>query len=68
MYSRNFLNEIFRDGFLLYNDIFAVRVHGVYDEKMEAVYRKSGRKGSFGENTESTYYIDLWKESLSHLS
>ena len=39
---------------MLYNDIFAVRVHGVYDEKREAVYRKSGRKGSFGEDTEST--------------
>ena len=31
-------------------------VHGVYDEKMEAVYRKSSRKGSFEEDTESTFY------------
>ena len=51
-----------------YTMTFLQCVHGVYDEKMEAVYRKSGRKGSFGEDTESTYYIDLWKESLSHLS
>ena len=53
MYSRHLLNENFRDGFLIYNDILQC-VHGVYDEKMEAVYRKSSRKGSFGEDTEST--------------
>ena len=34
MYSRNLLNEEFRDGFLIYNDIFAIHtkyvcVHGV---------------------------------------
>ncbi len=34
-------------------------VHGVYDEKMEAVYRKSSRKGSFGEDTESTLLCTL---------
>ena len=38
MYSLNLLNEEFRDGFLIYNDIFAIHtkyvcVHGVYNEK-----------------------------------
>ena len=52
MYSRNLLNEEFRDGFLIYNDIFAIHtkyvcVHGVYDEKMETVYRKCSRNDSF---------------------
>ena len=37
-----------------YTMTFSQCVHGVYDEKMEAVYRKSSRKGSFGENIEST--------------
>ena len=37
-----------------YTMTFLQCVHGVYDEKMEAVYRKSDRKGSFGEDTEST--------------
>ena len=32
-------------------------VHGVYDEKMEAVYQKFSRKGSFVEDTESTLFL-----------
>ena len=39
MYSRSILNEEFRDGFLIYNNIFAIHtkyvcVQGVYDEKI----------------------------------
>ena len=37
MYSRNFLNEIFRDGFLLYNDIFAVRTRCVRRENGSSI-------------------------------
>ena len=37
MYSRNFLNEIFRDGFLLYNDIFAVRTRSVRRENGSSI-------------------------------
>ena len=37
-----------------YTMTFLQCVHGVYDEKMEAVYQKFSRKGSFGEDTEST--------------
>ena len=39
-----------------YTMTFLQCVHSVYDKKMEAVYRKSSRKGSFGEDTESTLY------------
>ena len=37
MYSRNFLNEIFRDGFLLYNDIFAARTRCVRRENGSSI-------------------------------
>jgi len=52
MYSRNLLNKEFRDGFLIYNNIFAIHtkyvcVHGVYDEKIETVYREYSRNNSF---------------------
>ena len=46
MYSQNLLDEEFRDEFLRYNDIFAIHtkyvcVHGMYDEKIETINRKS---------------------------
>ena len=34
---------------------FSQCVHGVYDEKMEAVYRKYSQNYSFKEDSESTY-------------
>ena len=34
---------------------FSQFVHGVYDEKMEAVYRKYSQNYSFKEDSESTY-------------
>ena len=40
-----------------YTMTFLQCVHGVYDEKMEAVYQKFSRKGSFGEDTESTLFF-----------
>ena len=36
---------------------FSQCVHGVYDEKMEAVYRKYSQNYSFKEDSESTYTI-----------
>ena len=42
-----------------YTMTFLQCVHSVYDKKMEAVYRKSSRKGSFGEDTESTLLCTL---------
>ena len=61
IYSRNLLNEKFQDGFLIYNDIFAIHtkyvcVHCVYDEKIKTIYRKSSRNDSFWEDTESTFW------------
>ena len=35
---------------------FSQYVHGVYDEKMEAVYRKYSQNYSFKEDSESTLY------------
>ena len=37
--------------------IFSQCVHGMYDEKMEAVYRKYSQNASFEENSESTFYV-----------
>ena len=37
MYSRNLLNEEFRDGFLIYNDIFAVRTRCVRRENGSSI-------------------------------
>ena len=34
---------------------FSQCVHGMYDEKMEAVYRKYSQNASFGEDSESTF-------------
>ena len=39
-----------------YTMTFSQCVHGMYDEKMEAVYRKCSQNASFEEDSESTYY------------
>ena len=38
-----------------YTMTFSQSVHGMYDEKMEAVYRKYSQNASFGEDSESTF-------------
>lgn len=38
-----------------YTMTFSQCVHGMYDEKMEAVYRKCSQNASFEEDSESTY-------------
>ena len=40
----------------LYTMTFSQCVHGVYDEKMEAVYRKYSQNYSFKEDSESTSF------------
>ena len=40
-----------------YTMTFSQCVHGMYDEKMEAVYRKYSQNASFEENSESTFYV-----------
>ena len=40
-----------------YTMTFSQCVHGMYDEKMEAVYRKCSQNASFEEDSESTFYI-----------
>ena len=37
MYSRNLLNEEFRDGLLIYNDVFAVRTRCVRRENGNSI-------------------------------
>ena len=41
-----------------YTMTFSQCVHGMYDEKMEAVYRKCSQNASFEEDSESTSYIN----------
>jgi|GEM_PF-112356 len=41
---------------LRYTMTFSQCVHGMYDEKMEAVYRKCSQNALFEEDSESTYY------------
>lgn len=38
-----------------YTMTFSQYVHGVHDEKMEAIYQKSIRNDSFWEDTEDTF-------------
>ena len=40
-----------------YTMTFSQCVHGMYDEKMEAVYRKYSQDASFEEDSDSTVYI-----------
>ena len=40
-----------------YTMTFSQCVHGVYDEKMEAVYRKYSQNYSFKEDSESTFVV-----------
>ena len=40
---------------LRYTMTFSQCVHGMYDEKMEAVYRKCSQNASFEEDSESTF-------------
>ena len=40
MYSLNLLNEEFRDGFSIYNDIFAVRTRCVQRENSNSISEK----------------------------
>ena len=40
-----------------YTMTFSQCVHGMYDEKMEAVYRKYSQNASFEENFKSTFYV-----------
>ena len=40
-----------------YTMTFSQCVHGMYDEKMEAVYRKYSQNASFEEDSESTFVV-----------
>ena len=43
-----------------YTMTFSQCVHGIYDVKTEAVYRKCSQNASFEENPESIYYMNLY--------
>ena len=47
-----------------YTMTFLQCVHGVYDEKMEAVDWKSSQNDSFSKDSESTYKIKFFDEIL----
>ena len=54
MYSRNLLNEEFRDGFLIYNDIFAIHtkyvcVHGITMRKWKQYIKSPAEMTRFEE-------------------